>query len=127
MVNLNYATIGKRIKARRKELHLTQSELGKRVNLSESSVSKYEHGKVPDATTGKFTKFAEALQVDVAWLLGIENKKEETPLKLTTEETQLINAFRKLPQDKQIVIKDMIVIMARDSEEAATTEPVKSA
>lgn len=46
---------------------------------------------------------------------------------LTQEEIELINAFRKLPQDKQIIIKDMIVIMARDSGEAATTEPVKSA
>lgn len=47
---------------------------------------------------------------------------------LTSEEKEMITAYRKLPRDKQIVIKDMIIIMAKESEEAAITDkPVKSA
>lgn len=73
MVHLNYVEIGKRIKMRRKAMDLTQKELGKIVNLSEGSVSKYESGKVEDATTAKLNLFADVLRVDIAWLLGSNN------------------------------------------------------
>lgn len=77
LVNLNYIEIGKRIRSKRKELGLTQKELGAKVNLSEASVSKYESGKVEEASTTKLNEFAEVLGVDIGWLLGIKNAKKE--------------------------------------------------
>ncbi|HYE82653.1 MAG TPA: helix-turn-helix transcriptional regulator [Clostridia bacterium] len=77
MVGLNYVEIGQRIKYRRKELLLTQKELGVKVGLSEGSVSKYEAGKVEDATTTKLNEFATVLGVSISWLLGINGHKEE--------------------------------------------------
>lgn len=77
MVNLNYTDIGNRIKSKRKELHLTQKELGQKVGLSESSVSKYESGKVEEATTAKLNEFALALGVDISWLLGISENTND--------------------------------------------------
>lgn len=71
MIELNYRKIGRRIRERRKELGLTQKQLGKKVGLSEASISKYETGKVEDATTTKLNEFAVALEADIAWLLGI--------------------------------------------------------
>jgi transcriptional regulator with XRE-family HTH domain len=84
LVNLNYIEIGKRIRSKRKELGLTQKELGAKVNLSEASVSKYESGKVEDASTAKLNEFAEVLGVDIGWLLGIENTKNERETTLPT-------------------------------------------
>lgn len=78
MVELNYVNIGQRIKSRRKELRLTQKELGAIVDLSEGSVSKYEAGKVEDATTSKLNDFAIALDVDISWLLGVSNRKQSS-------------------------------------------------
>jgi len=71
MVHLNYVEIGKRIRKRRKELGLTQKELGALMGLSEGTISKYEAGKLEDASTTRFNEFAEKLGVDLAWLLNI--------------------------------------------------------
>ncbi len=77
MVNLNYIEIGKRIRSQRKSLGLTQKELGKLLGLSEGSISKYESGKVEDATTTRLNDFATTLKVDIAWLLATPIKEQE--------------------------------------------------
>lgn len=71
MVKLNYTEIGRRIRARRKQLSMTQKDLAQAVNLSEGSVSRYENGKVEDATTRKLHEFAEVLGVETSWLIGL--------------------------------------------------------
>lgn len=88
MVELNYIEIGKRIRLRRKEVGLTQRELGKLVNLSEGSVSKYESGKVEEATTTRLNDFAVALNVDIAWLLSAaqQDDRPSHPYSLTPKE-----------------------------------------
>lgn len=98
MVSVNYVAIGQRIKEKRKEAGLNQKELAAKVGLSEASVSKYEHGKVEDATHTMLTKFAEALGVSVAWLLGMEGKaKAAAPAApLSPEERRLVEGFRSL-------------------------------
>ena len=98
MVSVNYVAIGQRIKEKRKEAGLNQKQLAAKVGLSEASVSKYEHGKVEDATHAMLTKFAEALGVSVAWLLGMEGKaKAAAPsVSLSPEERRLVDGFRSL-------------------------------
>lgn len=97
MVSVNYVAIGKRIKEKRKEAGLNQKELAARVGLSEASVSKYENGKVEDATHNMLTKFAEALGVSVAWLLGMEKAEAAgDPVFLSAEEKRLIADFRSI-------------------------------
>ncbi|MFV0398461.1 MAG: LexA family protein, partial [Bacteroidales bacterium] len=60
---------------------LTQKELAAKVSLSEGSVSKYENGKVEDATNTKLNEFAQALGVDIGWLLGLEvRRKHKSPV-----------------------------------------------
>lgn len=76
MGHFDYIQIGNRIKSRRRELKITQKELGVTVNLSEASVSKYEAGKVEYATS-KLNEFAIALGVELTWLLGIKNETEK--------------------------------------------------
>ena len=46
MVNLNYQEIGLKIKQKRKSLNLTQLQLAEKVELTESSISRYESGKI---------------------------------------------------------------------------------
>ena len=122
MVILNYVKIGNRIKSRRKVLSLTQKQLGQKVNLSEGSISKYESGKVEDATTAKLNEFADALDVDIAWLLGAEKScTHDIPgLELSEDEQCLIASYRKLSHDNQLKIIGMIEI--KIDEEAATRE-----
>ena len=128
MVLLNYVKIGSRIRSRRKILSLTQKQLGLKVNLSEGSVSKYESGKVEDATTSKLNEFADALEVDIAWLLGAEKScvHESPSIELSTDEQKLITSWRKLSHDNQMKVLG-IVELKLDEEAAAREEYVSQA
>ena len=59
-------------------------------------MSKYEHGKVEDATHNMLNKFADVLGVSIAWLLGLEEKPKESASLLSTEEKRLVDGFRSL-------------------------------
>lgn len=72
--------MGERIKNRRLELGLSQEELAKRMgNSSRASVSTVETGK-EDLTTTRISKFAQALDVTPAYIMGWEE-----PPKITIE------------------------------------------
>ena len=73
--------VGERIKIRREQLNMTQSELAKKVGYtSRSSVAKVE-ANANGMVQSKLTAFAEALQTTPAYLLGweeeIPNKNED--------------------------------------------------
>ena len=127
MVMLNYVKIGNKIRAKRKELGLTQKQLGKIVNLSEGSVSKYESGKVEDVTITKLNEFAEALNIDVAWLFGVElnrtSPERHSPVG-TRKDDRLIKLWRQLPYEEQI---KMLGRIEAKLEECATSEGGESA
>ena len=72
MIILNYIEIGKRLKSRRKQLGLTQKQVADRMGLSEGSISRYESGKIENATTRVFSKFAVVLKVEPSWLIGFK-------------------------------------------------------
>ena len=122
MVVLDYVMIGNRIKSMRKNLDLTQKQLGKIVNLSEGSISKYESGKIEDVTTTKLNKFAEALNVDITWLLGVElnrvSPERHSPIG-TRKDDRLIRLWRQLPYEEQI---KMLGRIEDKLEECATSE-----
>ncbi len=99
MKELNFIEIGNRIRDKRKEMDLTQKELAVLVNLSEGSVSKYESGKVEDASLAKLYDFANVLDVDLIWLLGT---KEETKVDI------MAGHLRKVSDEKLKRIENFI-------------------
>lgn len=69
------ADIGKRIKARRNELGMTQEELAKKIGYkSKTTIAKIESG-VNDIVQSKVLAFAEALSTTPAYLMGWEEKQ----------------------------------------------------
>ena len=65
-------TVGKRIKERRKELGLSQTELAQRVNVKyKSSISKIENGIGENMTTERLQVYATALNTTPIYLLGL--------------------------------------------------------
>lgn len=60
---------GKRIKERRKELNLSQTELGKRLGISKGAVSNVETGK-ERLTMDRLARYAIALSTTVEQLIG---------------------------------------------------------
>jgi len=59
-------TLGQRIKARRKELGLSQGRLGELAGLDQTVISKLERGDVQE--TARIAQLADALQCDALWL-----------------------------------------------------------
>lgn len=67
---------GKRIKKARAELDLTMKELGMLVGLHESTIKRYEDGKITQLDITKAKDFATALKLDPIALLGWEESEE---------------------------------------------------
>ena len=78
--------IGKRIKKRRKELLLTQEELGNRLNFNKSTIQRYENGKIDTIKLPVLQAIAKALNVSPEYLALKTDEpgsyyKDENPLK----------------------------------------------
>lgn len=89
---MNYLEIGQRIKQKRKALSLTQLELAYRVGLTESSISRYESGKIATMPTSTIKKICEVLQMDTTELLGLESSSFEYDLKEILSLADVFNA-----------------------------------
>ena len=95
-----------RLRTLRKQAHLTQADVADALNLHRTAYTKYETDKAsPDHNC--LLTLAELFHVSVDYLLG---KNQETPeesladdatIPLTTEELELIQAFRLLTEGQQ--------------------------
>ncbi|WP_462425626.1 helix-turn-helix domain-containing protein [Fusobacterium varium] len=103
--------IGKTIFQQRKKLDLTRKELGEKMGLHESTIQRYEEGKIKNISTKNLEKFAKSLNVKLDELLGgdafeylslktpfnekaIEGLNPTTdPILHATKEEQLINTI----------------------------------
>lgn len=63
-------TFGEKIKAERKKLGLTQIELGERIGVTNRVITSYENGKSFPRTREAYKKIADALNVNVNYLLS---------------------------------------------------------
>lgn len=116
------SSLGERIKSRRKELGLTQKELGAKILLTEFNISKYERDySKPDIDT--LSKLSEALDCSVDYLVGkIDNPNsnsyqhndiileisKEYPYELTPDEVkELVTLLKDYRFDVDALIKDI--------------------
>ena len=103
MNKLNYIEIGKKIKYKRKALNFTQLELAERVGLTESSISRYESGKIATMPTSTVNKICHALHIEPADLLGI------TPEKVVEWDIKdILASIEELPEEYRTAIIDQI-------------------
>ncbi len=100
----------KRIKQLRSELGLSQNELAVKVGYKDrTSIAKIESGKI-DLPQSKIIDFAEALNVTPAYLMGWEDKSNDTIQTIaahhnddewTEEELDEIEAFKLFVKSKR--------------------------
>ena len=72
------AKIGMRIKEARKAQKITLKELGNSVGISESTTKRYEDGQIKGVNVNIIKKFAAALDVSPAWLMGYDDTPAAT-------------------------------------------------
>ncbi len=87
----------KRLREKRKELNLTQEELGKNIYLSKGEICAYEKGnRIPPLDV--LIRIANFLEVDFLWLIGMEldyNKGNDKIVNLSEDDLKIINALKK--------------------------------
>lgn len=92
------AEIGRRIRARRLELHLSQDELAKLAGYkSRSSINKIEQGK-NDIPQTKIQDIATALSTTVAYIMGAEPNitTPDVAVDANEKELSLLKKYRRL-------------------------------
>ena len=94
-------TMGLRIRQKRRELDLTLEELGSRLGVQKSAVSKWEKGEVINIKREYIDKMASIFDVSPQWLMGYEKASEVTltyeapghePVRATVEGHPIIGA-----------------------------------
>ena len=86
--------IGDRIKARRKELGMTQTQLAEKLGLtSKAAVSTVENNK-ENMTTERIDKYAAALDTTARFLLGYTDDPEEKNIRAVNVQP-IIDAFER--------------------------------
>jgi len=75
----NMKEIAERIKRRREEMQMSYQALAEKVNISKSTLQRYETGYIKNLPVDKFEDIAKALQVDPAYLMGWDEEKPISP------------------------------------------------
>lgn len=107
---------GARLKKLRTEKKLTQTELGKIINVTKVSISGYENGnRAPDTDTLK--KIADYFEVSTDYLLGrtdnmesISEDNNELPLQAFANDPDLQTWYKELPKSNEEDVRKLRTI-----------------
>lgn len=91
--------MGERIRKLRKDMGITQEELGKVIGVQKSAIRKYEAGAVKNLKHSSIKKLADFFSVTPCYILGFANLPQ-----ITDEELKFLELYRKLHEsDKEDV------------------------
>ena len=107
--------IGEKLKELRIANNFTQSDIEKKIDISQKTISKYERNLV-DVSTEVLVKLAKLFNVSVDYLLGLEddfgvkqyNGTQSAPL--TWDKKELLELYDLLPDER----KEMLLYTAKD-------------
>lgn len=72
----DYMSKGERIRLRREQLNIGQTELAKRIGVSKQTLYKYETDIVTNIPSDKIEELAKALSTSPAYIMGWEDSEE---------------------------------------------------
>lgn len=94
----------------RKKHNLTLEQVAEVVGVGKSTVRKWETGMIVNMRRDKIALIAKALHTTPADLMGWEEAESPSPEEpeLSEGELELIELFRKIPEDQQSLVLSMI-------------------
>ena len=114
----NIPTLGSKIRVKRQELGISQSELASALGYSDrSTIAKIEKG-VNDITQSKIESFAAALHTTPAYLMGWEEKKEPAPENEDRLDEEVVELIRSLPPEKMKQLKTFLRFLKSDANQS---------
>jgi transcriptional regulator with XRE-family HTH domain len=87
---------GERMKLRRKELGYSADFIAEKLNVSRSTIFRYEGGDIEKLPIDILEPLSEILHTTPAYLMGWDSKNQTDVTTLTKSETELLNRYRKL-------------------------------
>ncbi|MCI8670166.1 MAG: helix-turn-helix transcriptional regulator [Lachnospiraceae bacterium] len=109
-------TVGDRIRKRRIELGISQTELAERINSSKQTMHKYETNIITNIPTDKIEDIAKILETSPAYLMGWDEFSDEEAfldMKISKdyELKQAIKKYYKLDNRKKKYVLDLINLL----------------
>ena len=102
-------SIGQRIKAARERRDMTLDDVAKLCSTTRQTIYKYENEIVTNIPYDKIVLLTQALDVSPSYLFGWEESKNSPgEPQLTEGESVLLDLFRRVPEDKQELVLQMI-------------------
>lgn len=107
------STMAQRIRDLRQAKGLTLEQVAEVVGVGRSTVRKWETGMIANMRRDKIAALAQALGTTPAYLMGWKDKtdsNENSPseLQLTEGEKTLLDLFKRVPEDQQQLVLQMI-------------------
>lgn len=113
-MEVNMPLIGERIKTRRLELRLTQTDIYEKCGIASGVLSRIENGKnVPSVIA--FHKLSQVLECDMDWLATGESANMQKQTFCKNEEL-LLRGFRELAEEDQEELIEILEIKVRKSQ-----------
>lgn len=117
--------IGQRIKERRKELKITQTQIQQETSISSGNLSCIENGKyLPSAVA--LLELSKILDCSIDWMLTGKSSISESSAILDNKETNLLNGFRELSEDDQEELIGLLEMKLRKTHKARGTSTKSS-
>lgn len=99
------------IRQARKEKRITMEELAQKLNVSKSTISKYEHGLIANLKRSKMLVLCDTLDLDPLLLIYGEDTKTTQKVSIDffkVELNQLLDKTRDLTDSEKNLIKDYV-------------------
>ena len=119
-------TTGERIKARRKQLSISADALAEKINVSRSTVFRWEKGEIEKIPAVELNSIAQALQTTAEYLIGWSDDPEgktnngqvhgKIQLKeLSPKKQQLIDLLSQVPDEKADLLIHIVQSVLEDA------------
>lgn len=105
-------SVGERIKEKRLEMGLSLEDLAKAIGVNRSTVKRYEDGKILRIPHNVIEMLAVILNTTPEYLMGWDNKSENSDLELDGEILILAREMQSLPKEKRSLLKEIVKSMS---------------
>lgn len=109
--------LSRKIKQLRQAKGMTLEQVADIVGVGKSTVRKWETGMIANMKRDKIALLAKALDTTPANLMGWKEEVENSPtkeIKLSKGEEKLVELFRRVPEDQQELVLQMISVALKN-------------
>ena len=123
-MDISMDSIGNRIRERRKELRLTQTDMHRECGITSGALSQIENGsRVPSAIA--FFSISQALNCSMEYLMT-GTSSETKNVEIFGNEKKLLDGFRELSEDDQEELLGLLELKLRKTQKARETSAKSS-